>query len=42
MAVMIRAIIDNRIRRVWAILIGMTVVAVAVITITTMIHEGMQ
>jgi hypothetical protein len=39
---MIRAIIDNRIRRVWAILVGMTVVAVTVVTITTMIHEGMQ
>jgi hypothetical protein len=38
---MIRAIIDNRIRRVWAILIGMTVLAVTVIMVTVMIHDHM-
>jgi hypothetical protein len=36
---MIRAIIDDRLRRVWAILIGMTVVAVTVVMITIAIHD---
>jgi hypothetical protein len=40
---MICAIIDDRIRRVWAILIGMVAFAVAVVVVvTTMIHDGMQ
>jgi hypothetical protein len=39
---MIRAIIDDRIRRVLVILIGMMVVAVTVVVVTTMIHDGMQ
>jgi hypothetical protein len=39
---MIRAIIDDRIRRVWAILIGMAALAVTVVVVTTMIHDGMQ
>jgi hypothetical protein len=36
---MIRAIINDRIRCVWAILIGMMVVAVTVVVVTTMIHD---
>jgi hypothetical protein len=36
---MIRAIIDNRLRRLWAILIGMSVLAVTVELITIMIHD---
>jgi hypothetical protein len=37
-----RAIIDDRIRRVSAILVGMTAVAGAVIMVTTMIHDRGQ
>jgi hypothetical protein len=36
---MIRAIIDDRFRRVWAILIGMSVLAVTVDVVTIMIHD---
>jgi hypothetical protein len=32
----------NRIRRFCAILIGMTVVAVTIMVVTTMIHDGMH
>jgi hypothetical protein len=39
---MIRAIIDDRIRRVWAILIGMTTVAITVVMVTIMIHDRTQ
>jgi uncharacterized membrane protein len=39
---MIRAIIDDRIRRVWAILIGMVAFAVTVVMVTVMIHDRMQ
>jgi hypothetical protein len=35
---MICTIIDDRLRRIWAILIGMTVVAVTVGMVTVMIH----
>jgi hypothetical protein len=35
---MIRAIIDDRIRRVWVILFGMTALAVIVEAVTIMIH----
>jgi hypothetical protein len=38
---MIRAIIDDRIRRVLAIPVGMTAVA-AMVVVTTMIHDGIQ
>jgi hypothetical protein len=38
----IRAILDDRIRRIWAILIGMTTVAVAVAVVTIMIHDCIQ
>jgi hypothetical protein len=36
---MIHAIIDDRLRRVWAMLIGMTVVAVSVGMVTIAIHD---
>jgi hypothetical protein len=36
---MVRAI---RLRRVWAILIGMSVVAVTVVGVTIMIHDRIQ
>jgi hypothetical protein len=39
---MIRAIIDDRIRRVWAILIGMSMVAVTVAVVTIVIHDRIQ
>jgi hypothetical protein len=39
---MIRAIIDDRIRRIWAILIGMSVLAVTVDVLTVMIHDRIQ
>jgi hypothetical protein len=40
---MIRAIIDDLIRRVLAILVGMTAVAAITVTVvTTMIHDGIQ
>jgi hypothetical protein len=39
---MIRAIIDDRLRRVWAILIGMSAVAVTVVAVTIMIHDRIQ
>jgi hypothetical protein len=38
---MIRAI-DDRLRRVWAILIGMTTVAVTVGVVTIMIHDRIR
>jgi hypothetical protein len=39
---MIRAIIDDRLRRVWAILIGMTALAVTVGAVTIVIHDRIQ
>ncbi len=39
---MIRAIIDDRRRRVWAILAGMAAVAVTVGVVTIMIHDRIQ
>ena len=39
---MLRAIIGDRRRRVWAILIGMSVLAVTVVVVTTTIHDRMQ
>jgi hypothetical protein len=36
---MIRSIIDDRLRRVWAILVGMIVLAVSVEAVTIMIHD---
>jgi hypothetical protein len=36
---MIRVIIDDRRRRVWAILIGMAALAVTVEAVTIMIHD---
>jgi hypothetical protein len=39
---MIRAIIDDRIRRVWAILAGMAAAAVTVVMVTIMIHDRIQ
>ena len=39
---MIRAIIDGRLRRVWAILIGMSALAVTVGVVTIMIHDRTQ
>ena len=39
---MICAIIDGRIRRVLAILIGMVALAVTVVAVTTIIHDGMR
>jgi hypothetical protein len=39
---MIRAIIDDRIRRIWAILTGMSVLAVTVDVLTIMIHDRIQ
>jgi hypothetical protein len=35
---MIRSIIDDRLRREWAILVGMIVLAVSVEAVTIMIH----
>ena len=37
--IMIHAVIDDRLRRVWAILIGMSAVAATVGLITIAIHE---
>jgi hypothetical protein len=39
---MIRAIIDDRIRCVWAILAGMAALAVTVGLVTNMIHDRIQ
>jgi hypothetical protein len=39
---MIRVTLDDRIRRVCAILIGMSVLAISIGTFTIMIHDGMQ
>ena len=39
---MLRAIIGDRRRRVWAILIGMAVLAVTVDVVTIMIHDRIQ
>jgi hypothetical protein len=39
---MIRTIIDDRLRRVWVILIGMTVVATTVGMVTILIHDRIQ
>jgi hypothetical protein len=39
---MIRAIINDRIRRVCAIVIGMSALAITVVMVTVMIHDGMQ
>ena len=39
---MIRTIIDDRIRRVWAILAGMAALAVTVGVATIMIHDRIQ
>jgi hypothetical protein len=39
---MIRAIIDDRLRRVWAILIGMSALAVTVVMITILIHDRVR
>jgi hypothetical protein len=39
---MIRAIIDDRLRRVWAILIGMTAGGIAVGAVTIMIHDRLS
>jgi hypothetical protein len=39
---MIRAIIDDRIRRVWAILAGMAALGVTVGVATIMIHDRIQ
>jgi hypothetical protein len=36
---MIRAIIDDHIRRVWAILIGMSALAVTVVMVAIMIND---
>jgi hypothetical protein len=36
---MIRAIIDDRRRRIWAILIGMSVLAVTVEAVTIVVHD---
>ena len=41
-APMIRTTTDDRLRRVCAILIGMSVLAVSVGTVTIMIHDGMH
>ena len=41
-SLMIRAITDDRLRRVWAILIGMSALAIAVVTVTTMIHDHVR
>jgi hypothetical protein len=39
---MIRAIIDDRLRRVWAILNGISAFAVIVGAVTIVIHDRMQ
>ena len=39
---MIRAIIGDRIRRVWAILVGMATLAVTVAMVPIMIHDRLQ
>jgi hypothetical protein len=39
---MIRATIDDRLRRVWAILIGMSTLAVTVGVVTIVIHNRLQ
>jgi hypothetical protein len=39
---MIRALIDDRLRRVFAILAGMAAMAVTVAVITIVIHDRMQ
>ena len=38
-AIMTRAITDKRLRRVWAILIGSTALAVTVVMVTIAIHD---
>jgi hypothetical protein len=39
---MIRTMIDDRLRRAWAILIGMSVMAAAVGAVTLVIHDRVQ
>jgi hypothetical protein len=39
---LIRAIIDDRLRRVWTILLGMLALAVTVVMVTAMIHDRIQ
>jgi hypothetical protein len=39
---MIRAVIEDRFRRVWVILIGMMALAVTVEAVTIMIHDSIQ
>jgi hypothetical protein len=39
---MIRALIDSRLRRVCAILAGMAALAVAAVMVTIVIHDRMQ
>jgi hypothetical protein len=39
---MIRFPIEDRVRRVWAILIGMSVLGVSVEAVTIMIHDRLQ
>jgi hypothetical protein len=39
---MIRAIIDDRLRRAWAILIGMSAMAATVGAVTLVIHDRVQ
>jgi hypothetical protein len=41
-ALMIRAVIDDRLRRVWVILIGMSAMATTVGLVTIMIHDRVQ
>jgi hypothetical protein len=35
-------VIDDRLRRVWAILIGMSALAISVEAVTIMIHDRLQ
>jgi hypothetical protein len=39
---MIRSIIDDPLRRAWAILVGMSVLAVSVEAVTIMIHDRLH
>jgi len=39
---MIRSVIDDRVYRVWAILLGMLILVVSVETVTIMIHDRLQ
>jgi uncharacterized membrane protein len=39
---MIRAITDKRLRRVWAILIGLTAMAITVGLVTIVIHDRIR